>query len=465
VQILNFKNVIPDTRGRQIVLIIAILAGFITQFDSSAVNIALPSIGNDFALNAILLSWVTTSYLLATAAFLITFGKVSDIYGREKVFRTGIIVFTIASFGLTLVPSAGLLIAMRVVQGIGSAMIFGTAVAILTNLSSPGERGKVLGIYITAVYFGLSAGPLFGGLLTHYLGWRSIFLINVPIGIIAALLTTRYLKNECIEGRKERFDIVGAIVYGISIFSLMFGFSRVPDPLGISILAAGVIGLLIFLIYESRVRFPVLDVRIFLGNKVFALSNLAALISYSSTYAVTFLLSLYLQYTQNLTADKAGLILIAQPVMMALISSLSGRLSDTIEPRIVASIGMAITTTGLFLLIFLSAITPLWYLIVSLVIIGIGYGLFTSPNTNAVMSSVEQKVYGVANGIIGTVRLLGQILSMGIATMIFSIIIGHVIITPDYYPQFMTSLSVAFTFFTVFCFFGIFASLVRGKIR
>ena len=205
--------------------------------------------------------------------------------------------------------------------------------------------------------------------------------------------------------------------------------------------------------------------RIFLGNKVFALSNLAALISYSSTYAVTFLLSLYLQYTQNLTADKAGLILIAQPVMMALISSLSGRLSDTIEPRIVASIGMAITTTGLFLLIFLSAITPLWYLIVSLVIIGIGYGLFTSPNTNAVMSSVEQKVYGVANGIIGTVRLLGQILSMGIATMIFSIIIGHVIITPDYYPQFMTSLSVAFTFFTVFCFFGIFASLVRGKIR
>lgn len=209
--------------------------------------------------------------------------------------------------------------------------------------------------------------------------------------------------------------------------------------------------------------FPVLDISLLTKNRVFALSNLSALINYSATYAVTFLLSLDLQYTKGFTSQHAGLILVAQPVIQAMISPVAGRLSDRIEPRIVASAGMALTSFGLFLLIFLQETTPIWYLVICLVVLGTGFGFFSSPNTNAIMSAVDKRFYGVASGMNGTMRLLGQMLSMGIAMMIFAVVIGPVQITPEYYPRFVSSLHYAFILFTIFCIIGVFASLVRGK--
>jgi len=459
----------PDTpvteTEKRIILLIAVLAGFLTPFDGSAVNIALPVIGAEFHMDAVALSWVATAYLLSSALFLVPFGKIADIRGRKKIFLYGISIFAIASLVMTMVRSSDMLLFVRIVQGIGSSMIFGTAVAILTSTFSIGERGKALGIYITSVYLGLSLGPFLGGVLTETLGWRSIFYINVPIGIATALLVFWKLKGEWADCRGETFDLTGSIIYGVALISIMFGFSLLPAAPGIVLIIAGSLCMLAFIRYEQRQPFPVLNMRLFFESRVFAFSNLASLINYSATYAVAFLLSLDLQYTNGFSPEYAGLILIAAPVMQAVVSPFAGRLSDRIDPGIIASAGMGLTALGLFLLVFLSQGTPLWYIITALLVLGFGFGLFSSPNTNAIMSAVHKRYYGVASGMVSTMRTLGQLLSMGIAMMIFAIVIGRVEITPAYYPRFIDSLHYAFVLFTILCVIGIFASLVRTNTR
>ena len=442
---------------------IAILAGFLTPFDGSAVNIALPTIGSAFHMDAISLSWVATAYLLASALFLVPFGKLADIYGRKKIFLWGICIFGAASFIMTLVATEQQMIAVRVIQGVGAAMIFGTAIAILTAVFPPGERGRALGIYITSVYLGLSLGPFFGGVLTDAFGWRSIFYINVPIAIAAAILIVWKLRGEWAECVGERFDITGSVIYSIALVALMYGFSVLPDVTGGALVIAGALLLVFFIWFEQRLDCPVLNMQLFFSSRIFAFSSIAALINYGATYAVSFLISLDLQYTKGFSAEYAGLVLVAAPVVQTIVSPFAGRLSDRYDSQVLSSIGMGFTAFGLFLFVFLNETTPLWYIIAVLVILGLGFGLFSSPNTNAIMSAVEKRYYGVASGINGTVRLLGQMFSMGIAMMIFAVVIGQVEITPQYYPQFTQSLHWAFILFTVMCLAGIYFSLARGK--
>jgi len=429
----------------------------------SAINIALPAIGKEFAMDAVLLNWVATSFILAAAMVLVPLGRIADIYGRKRIFTIGIFIYTLSSLLTALSPEAVALILFRVLQGIGSAMMFGTAVAVLISVFPVGERGRVLGINVAAVYIGLSLGPFLGGLLTQYFGWRSIFLINVPLGLLIILLVFWHLKGEWAEARGEKFDFIGSIMYGITLVLIMYGFSQLPAMLGGGMILLGVMGLLTFTLWETRIGSPVLNINLFIGNPLFAFSNLAALINYSATFAVTFLLSLYLQYIKGLDPQIAGLILVSQPLVMALFSPFAGRLSDRIEPRLVASIGMALTTVGLALFIFIDEKTSLEFIIFSLILLGFGFSLFSSPNTNAVMSSVERRFYGVASGTLGTMRLIGQMLSMGIAMLIFAVYMGRVKITPEYYHLFSESVRMAFVIFTALCFGGIFASLARGK--
>jgi len=445
-------------------LLAATLASFLTPFMGSSVNIALPSIGREFAMDAVLLSWVATSYLLAAAMFLVPFGRIADIHGRKRIFTYGILVYTVSSLLSAISTSAIMLICFRVLHGIGSAMIFGTGVAILTSVFPPRERGKALGINVAAVYLGLSLGPFLGGFLTQYLGWRSIFLVNVPLGLIVIAVVLK-LKGEWAEAKGEKFDFTGSVIYSITLVAVIYGISLLPAMQGGLLIMIGVLGISAFVKWEMKVESPVFNMNLFRNNTVFALSNLAALINYSATFAVGFLLSLYLQYVKGFAPQNAGLVLVSQPVIMAIFSPFAGRLSDRVEPRIVASIGMALTTAGLFLLSFLNEKTALEFLLASLILLGFGFALFSSPNTNAVMSSVEKRYYGVASATLGTMRLTGQMLSMGIAMMIFAIYIGRVQITPEYYPLFLKSMKSAFIISAVLCFGGIFASLARGKVR
>jgi EmrB/QacA subfamily drug resistance transporter len=414
-------------------------------------------------MDAVSLSWITSAYLLAAAVFLVPFGKIADIFGRKRVFLYGLLIFTLASFIITMVPATSLLILVRSIQGIGGAMIYGTSIAIVTAVFPAQERGRALGIYVTSVFFGLMAGPLLGGFLTEMFGWRSIFFVNVPLGIIACILVLWKLPGEWKECAGERFDFAGSIIYGCALVAGIYGLSLVPDNGGIALVVIGVIALIIFGLYETRVPFPVLDIRLLTHNRVFAFSNLAALINYSATFAVTFMLSLDLQYSKGFSPEQSGLVLIVQPLVMALLSPVAGRLSDRIDPQIVASAGMGLSAAGLFMLSFLVESTPLWYIILCLVVFGAGLGLFSSPNINAIMSAVEKRYYGVASGMNGTMRVIGQMVSMGIVMMLFSLVIGRVEITPEYYSQFISSLHYAFVLFTVLCIIGIVASLMRRK--
>ena len=454
-----------DRAAKLTALTIASLSSFITPFMISSINIALPVIGKEFKTDAVVLSWVATSYLLAAAVSLVPFGKLADIYGRKRVYMIGMVLFTLTSLLSAVATSAPMLIVFRIFQGAGSAMVFATGIAILSSVYPVEERGKVLGIAVAAVYTGLSCGPFFGGFLTHHLSWRSLFLLNIPFGVVIILLISFKLKGEWKGAEDQKFDLTGSIIYGTAIFAFMYGISILPDMLSIVLILTGVVGLFAFVRWELVVASPVFEVNLFVTNRTYAFSCLAALINYSATFAVGFLLSLYLQYIKGLSPQCAGLVLVSTPVVMAIFSPLAGRLSDRIEPRVISSLGMGLTALGLVLLIVLNAHTTLAYLIASLMILGFGFALFSSPNMNAIMSSVDKRFYGIASASVGTMRLLGQMLSMGIVTLILALYIGRVQITPQSFAMLIKSVQVAFIVFSVLCVGGIFFSLYRGRLR
>ena len=415
----RYENRMNQVENQRTALIIATISSFITPFMGASINIALPTIGREFEMNAVMLNWVATSYLLAAAILLVPFGKIADILGRKKIFTYGIAIYTVSCLLLVLSASGIVIILLRILQGIGSAMIFGTGIAILISVIPFEERGKALGINVTAVYLGSSLGPFLGGFLTSYFGWRSIFLTSVPLGVIVIYFTLFKLEGEWAEATGEKYDLTGSIIYSLALIAIMYGFSLLPTLWGIGLTLLGVVGIWIFFKWEMKVESPILSIHLFKKNSVFTFSNLAALINYSATFAVSFLLSLYLQYIKGFGPKVAGFILVSQPFMQAFFSPFAGRLSDRIDPRIVASLGMTFTAVGLFLFVFLNEKTTLLYIISCLILLGFGFALFSSPNINAVMSSVEKRFYGVASAMLGTMRLVGQTFSMGIAMVIF----------------------------------------------
>jgi EmrB/QacA subfamily drug resistance transporter len=445
------------------VLTVTAFASFLTPFMGSAVNLALPSIGEEFSLNAVTLNWIVSSYMLTTSMLLLPAGRAGDILGRRKIFTAGMIVFTLSMVLLTFTPGIRWLIAVRILQGVGGALMFGTNMAILTSVFPPGERGRAMGINVTAVYAGLASGPFLGGLLTRYLGWRSIFAFLIPMGIISLILIRTRMKKEWADARGERFDWQGSVVYGLAMAALMYGFSKLPSPAGWLITGTGLLLMPLFIMREKRAVHPLFDITLISRNRVFAFSSLAALIHYAATSAIGFFLSLFLQYIKDLGPRDAGFVLMSWPVTMALISPLAGKLSDHHNPGVLASIGMAISTAGLILLCFLTEQTSVLFIIVVLLIMGAGFSLFSSPNSNAIMSSVEKRQLGNASGMLGTMRNVGQTFSMAIALMLLALYMGQEKISPTNYPQLMSSMKSAFIVFSVLCLAGVFASLARNK--
>jgi len=447
------------------VLLVATLSAFLTPFMSSALNVALPQMGKEFSADGVTLGWVANSYLLVAAMFLVPLGKIADLRGRKRIFMFGTWIFAATSLLLVLAPSSTVVIALRALQGVGGAMVFGTAVALLASVYPAGELGRVLGINVAAVYSGLSLGPFVGGFLTQQLGWRSIFVLTAILGVVTALVTTWKLKGEPASASEEKFDLGGSLLFSVAVAAVIYGFSSLPAPHGFWLIASGALGIVAFVLWETRTQHPVLDIGLFRNNPVFAFSGLAALLHYGATWAVAFLLSLYLQFVKGLSPQETGLVLLSQPVMMAIFSPLAGRLSDRIEPRIVASLGMGLTCVGLFVLASVGADSSLLLIVMTLIVLGFGFALFSSPNSNAIMSSVDKRYYGVASGTLGTMRVIGQTLSMGISMSFIGVFIGHREITPEHGVALVKTTSVAFLVFGALCLGGVFASLARGKVR
>jgi len=450
----------------KITIVTVMVTSFLNAFMGSSLNVALPSIGREFGSSALVLSWIVSSYILASAAFLLPMGRLADLAGRRKIYLGGTILFTLLTGFCGFAWSGTSMIVFRLLQGIGASMIYATGIALLTSVIPPHRRGYAMGLAVTAVYVGLSLGPVLGGALCQHVGWRSIFHLTGVGGICIVMLTWFGLKGEWVGAPGERFDFSGSLFYVSGLVAVLYGISVISKGSWAKyVLIAGCLFLTMFVRRQLSAAHPLMNMRLFSRNVAFAFSNLAAMINYSATFAISFILSLHLQIILGYSPRVTGLILLAQPVVMALFSSFAGALSDRVEPRIVASWGMGISAAGLFSFAFLNAATSPWQIVSGLVLVGFGTALFASPNTNAIMGSVRPSFYGVASSAVSTMRMIGMALSMAVVTLLLSVFVGDARLSHAPAEALLTTFRVAFVVSGVLCVLGVFASLARGNVH
>ena len=444
------------------VLISVTTSGFLTTFVTSGVNVALPQMASELSLSAVMISWVSLGFALATGTFLMPMGRVADLLGRKTIYLIGLAAFTVFCFASAVAPNAATLLLTRVLQGVAAAFLFATTVAMVTLSYPPEARGRALGMQVSGVYLGLTLGPVLGGVITHNLGWRELFVAVGALGLVNMILALWKMRGlEWREPKTAPFDVLGSVMWAIALSTLLIGFTYLPDVLGAALIGVGVLGLAGFLWRQSRAADPIFNVDLMRHNRVFAFSNAASFVNYSATAAMTFLMSLYLQYNRGLNAQTAGFVLVTGTALQAGVSPLAGRLADRLEARFVAAGGMALCAAGLFAFVFLGQNTPYWYIITTLCVLGLGFGLFASPIIHTIMGSVDKRYVGTASATSGTMRVTGQTISIGIATLVLAVVVGrHQQIGPADYPHLLTSIRICFVIFAAFCVAGLVASLV-----
>lgn len=446
-------------------LVMVWLSAFSTPLMLSAVNVALPSIAGDLSLDAVRLSWVPLAYLLAAAMFVLVFARLGDMTGLKRIFLFGSAGVMVSSLLAASAWTGDMLLALRFMQGVFTAALYATQMAIVSSVFPPARRGQAIGLTVSSVYVGLTVGPALGGWLLDLWGWRACLLVQVPFSIAVLAIGCLRVRGDWAGGGHGGFDLAGTALYMLSMLSLAVGGSMLPGVAGWALLVGGTLGVLGFVYYELHVSHPIFDTRLFFTNRVFGFSCLASFLIYAATYANVVLVSLYLQYLLKLSASVTGLIMMAQPLTMAVASPLTGRLSDRFEPRWLASAGMAITIAGLLTLARLTPATPVASVIAALFITGFGFSLFSAPNANAIMGAVDKRQYGSAAGKLATMRLLGQLCSMGIVTFVFAVTLGAVKITPEVHALLNEALRRSFLVAAAMCVPGVFLSLARGRMH
>ncbi len=454
-----------STSLQRFTLLMVLINAFTTPLMLSAVNVALPTLADDLSMSAIQLSWVPMAYLMASAMFVLIFGRIADMFGRKRIFLFGTGFVIVSSILAACSINADMMIICRFLQGISAAMLYATQVAIVSSAYSPAKRGQVIGFVISMIYLGLTIGPLIGGYVVDAFGWRIAFLIHIPLAVIATIIGFLLIKEDWKSDDKGSIDLFGTMMYSISIMLLCVSVSSMPATYAFIILVIAILGFALFVGFENKHKHPILDVSLFFNNRILTFSCIASLIIYTATFANVVQISLYLQYLKGLSATAAGMVMLCQPLTMAIFSPLSGRLSDKFEPSQLASAGMVASGIGLLMLSQLHETSSLTYLIVALIITGFGFGLFSSPNVNAIMSSVDKQQLGRANGIVAIMRILGQMSSMMLVTLVFAMLIGSNAITPEKYVHLETAIRTIFTIAACLCVPGLYFSLARGKLR
>ena len=447
---------------KNLILLICTVLSFFTVFAVNAVMVVIPTIASEFHMSNIVQNWITIIFLLVVAVMSVPAGQISGKYGLKKVTILSIILFIIISIINVLVTSQEQFLACRFVLGISLSLINVTSMAMVVSAFKPEERGKALGINITGVYVGLSLSPVLGGILNYQLGWRSVVLFGVPfLLLILAILLTK-IDEEWITFENVPLDIKGSISYGVGMVLFMYGFTILNEPLGIILTILGIIILIVFCLIELKQDYPVFDIRFF-KNRKFLSSNFASLCAYLATFAVTTILNYHLQYIKGFDSQTAGIILLIAPLCQVVLAPIAGRLSDRYVPQILAAIGMALGTISLFLFSFLDSQSSLEFLIISMIIYGVGFGLFSPPNTNVIMGSVPPKDTSIASAAVATMRTVGQAMSMGILTLVFAFIMGNVPIIEQYYPLLISSCQITCLICVILCIASVFASFVGIK--
>ncbi len=448
------------------VLFIVTTVQFLTPFMSSSVGIALPMIGHEFQASAMQLGLIQMMYILAVSVTMLPAGRFADIHGRKRIFIAGTVVAILATLAIPLCMGIQTFILFRVFQGIGAAMITATSFAILTSVFPESKRGKAIGIVVAFVYLGLAAGPTLAGAIVTHMGWRWIFYAMLPLQLTALLLTLIRLHGEWADSKGDTFDWPGTVVFALALSILITGMTQINKmEWAWLVIIGGFVGLVLFFRIQRKTKFPLIDVHLLTTNLTFTLSNIATLINYAASFGIIFLFSLYLQYTKGFSAQTAGIIMMAQPLTQALLSPLAGRLSDIYPPTWIATLGMASCTVGLFLASFVGTATGLAVILTILILLGIGFGLFSSPNMTAIMSSVQPRYYGTASSMVGTMRTQGMLVSMAIVTVIITHYLGDQAVTPETMKGFIKSMQMSFRIYAAMGLVGIIFSLGRGSGR
>ena len=459
------NTALPDQGNRRSVVIVVILTAFATSFSGSSLNLSVPSIAADFGVSASLVGWLVTVYALAVAAFSVPFGRIADITSRRRILMIGIAIFGICCGISAAAFSFEMLIFLRFIQGISASMIFSTNTAIVISAFPPSQRGKAIGYSLASTYVGLSSGPVIGGIMNLHLGWQSIFILTCILSLAALLLAALRLPADSPSSKGRPLDVTGNLLFIVFIICFMVGLSQITSGSVLPVLmtACGIAAGILFVIHEARQEDPAVDVRLFKNNIGFGLSNLSAMLNYAMTMALSYLVSLYLQTVQGLSSQTAGFIMVCQPLIMAILAPQMGKLSDRISPFKLSSAGMAVSGLGISFFIFVSDHTPIPVIMAALFVTGLGFSMFSSPNTNAIMSCVQKRDYGVASSLVSTMRTIGQTVGMVIVTLVVTARLGSVPLAQAGPDQILHVIHICFIIFVCISVVGVFISLQRKK--
>jgi EmrB/QacA subfamily drug resistance transporter len=397
---------------------------FMAALDGSVVNVVLPLLRHDLNTSVAGIEWVMTIYLLVVSGLLLGVGRAGDLRGHRRIYLAGFVLFVIASALCGMAPTLGALVAVRALQAVGAAMLFANSPAILTKAFPAEQRGRALGAQATMTYLGLTAGPSLGGWLAQQLGWRSVFYINVPVGLVAIALTLRVVDDDRPHAVAEPFDFAGAALFTSGLVALLVALNQGHSwgwgaARTVALLLGAVLLLVTFVRVERRRASPMLDLSLF-RTRLFATATMTAVLNYVCVYSVLFVLPFLLVQGRGLDTQHAGLVLTAQPLVMAAVAPVSGALSDRIGSRVLATAGMLALSAGLLLLAWLAPHGSLGQLAAALALVGLGVGLFASPNNSALMGAAPRHRQGIAAGVLATARNMGMALGVGLAGAVFT---------------------------------------------
>ena len=441
------------------IIFTSFITSFFAVFLSSGIVLGVPSIAQDFAMNNIIQNWIPTIALLVVTVFTLPAGQISGKYGVKKVLMAGVLIFILASAGACISFSTESFLFFRILQGIGMAFLNVSATAMVVQAINPQNRGKALGYTVTGIYLAGSLSPVLCGFLVYNFGWRSMFYFVIPFLILCLIIMIFKIPGEWKTYEDKKIDTIGYLIYGIGILLFIYGFTNLINITGIICITIGMCLLIIFTYYELRTDSPAFNMKLF-KNMKFTSSNIAALCSYLAIAAITTILNYHFQYVRGWNAQISGAMLIITPIIMAIMAPNSGKLSDKIHPQKLAALGMTISTTTLVILLFLDAETPIYLIIIAMILQGVGMGLFTTPNTNAIMSSVPPKETPNASAAQSAMRTIGQTMSLGLLKLVFAWIMGNLKLSPAYADLIVKSSQLICLICTVICIIAIFASLV-----
>ena len=442
-----------------IVIAVSFITSFFAVFLSNGIIIGVPAIAQEFAMNNVIQNWVPTIFFLVVAVFTVPAGQISGKFGVKKTLLAGVILYLLASIGACLSFSTETFLIFRILQGAGVAFLNVSAMAMVVQAVKPQNRGKALGFTVTGVYLATSLSPVICGFLVQNLGWRSMFYFVIPFLVLCIILMVLKIDGEWKTYEKDKIDKIGSILYGIGILAFIYGFTTLTTTNGLLITVVGVILLIIFAAYELRQKSPVFNMHLF-KNKKFTSSNIAALCSYIAVMVITTILNYHFQYVRGWNAQMSGMILIITPIIMAIMAPNAGKLSDKIHPQKLAAIGMGIATIAMVILTFLTKDTPLYLVVLAMILQGFGMGLFSSPNMNAIMSSVPPKEAPTASASQATMRTIGQTMSLGLLTLVFAWVMGSLELAPQYASMIVQASQTICLICTIACVLAVFASLV-----